>query len=260
MSKLSKNSKIKAEIFILEQLVRQYLVLKYRRTVFGYMWTLFNPILMMSVTALVFSNVMGVELKTYAIFLFAGILPFNYFSNSVTQQGQTLINNEGLIKKINIPRILFPLATSLAVLIDNSITMTVLIGLIYIVGGKFGTALLFLPISYFLLFLFSLGIGLAVSIANVYVRDLQYIINNVMQALIFISGVYFKPNALQGKVAWLIDANPLSKYVALFRIPIYEDQLPSLALIGEATCYSVISLMIGILIFAKFKDKISFRL
>src|SRR3569832_2880104 len=84
--------------FVLQQLVRQQLTLRYRRTVFGYLWTLFNPLLMMSVTAVVFSTIIKMDLKTYAIFLFSGMIPFIYFSTSVTQSGQSLIGNEGLIK------------------------------------------------------------------------------------------------------------------------------------------------------------------
>ena len=85
---------------VLLQLVRQQLILRYRRTVFGYLWTLLNPILMMSVTAVVFSSLFKQDLKTFTIFLFAGMIPWNCFSSIVVQSGTSFIYNEGLIKKI----------------------------------------------------------------------------------------------------------------------------------------------------------------
>src|SRR3569832_2176940 len=102
--------------FVLQQLVRQQLTLRYRRTVFGYLWTLFIPLLMMSVTAVVFSTILKMDLKTNAIFLFSGMIPFIYFCTSVTQSGLSLIGNEALIKKIYIPKILYPLGFSVTLL------------------------------------------------------------------------------------------------------------------------------------------------
>ena len=96
--------------FVLQQLVRQQLILRYRRTALGYLWTLINPLLMMSVTAVVFSTLFKLELKTYAVFLFAGMIPWNYFNSSVVQSGSSFINNESLIKKIYLPKSLFPLS------------------------------------------------------------------------------------------------------------------------------------------------------
>lgn len=93
--------------FVLQQMISQQLTLRYRRTVLGYLWTLFNPLLMMSVTAVVFSTIFKMDLKTYAVFLFSGMIPFTCFSTIVTQSGQSLIGNEGLIKKFTYLKLFF---------------------------------------------------------------------------------------------------------------------------------------------------------
>ena len=85
---------------VLSQLVAQQLILRYRRTILGYLCTLVNSLLMMSVLALVFATLFKPDLKTFAVFLFSAINPWNFFSAEVTQSSTSFINNEGLIKKI----------------------------------------------------------------------------------------------------------------------------------------------------------------
>lgn len=246
--------------FVLQQLVRQQLILRYRRTVFGYFWTLFNPLLMMSVTAIVFSTIFKMDLKTYAVFLFAGMIPFSFFSNSVTQSGQSLINNEGLIKKIYIPKLIFPLAVSVALLIDSILAAAMLFVIILAIGGNMTVALFFIPIVYFLLFLFSFGIAMILAIGAVYFRDLQYVVGILMQALLFLTPVLYKPEALQGKVAWIIALNPLTHFVELFRMPIYLGVFPDASMVLKGLLFSIVSLAVGLWFFRKHERRIVFRL
>jgi len=245
---------------VLQQLVKQQLTLRYRRTVFGYLWTLFNPLLMMSVTALVFSTIFKMELKTYAIFLFAGMIPFTFFSTSVTQSGQSLIGNEGLIKKVYIPKLLFPLSTSLALLVDSVLTAGALFIIILAIGGKLTFALLFIPIAYILLSLFSFGIALVMTISTVYFRDLQHVVGILMQALLFLTPIFYKPELLAGKVAWLITLNPLTQFVELFRAPIYQGVFPATTVILQASLFAILSVVIGLWFFRKHENRVAFRL
>lgn len=245
---------------VLQQLVRQQLILRYRRTVFGYLWTLFNPLLMMSVTAIVFSTIFKMDLKTYAVFLFAGMIPFTFFSTSVTQSGQSLIGNEGLIKKIYIPKLLFPIGISLALLIDSMLTAAALFIIILAIGGKLTFALLFIPIAYILLFLFSFGVALVLSISTVYFRDLQHVVGILMQALLFLTPVFYKPESLEGKVAWVIILNPLSQFVELFRAPIYLGIFPATAVVLQTTIFAILSLIVGLWFFRRHEHRVTFRL
>lgn len=245
---------------VLRQLVRQQLILRYRRTVFGYLWTLLNPLLMMSVTAIVFSTIFKIDLKTYAIFLFAGMIPFTYFSLSVTQSGQSLIGNEGLIKKIYIPKLLFPVGISFALLIDSALTAATLFIIILAIGGKLTFALLFIPIAYILLFFFTFGIALILTISTVYFRDLQHVIGILMQALLFLTPIFYKPESLKGKVAWVITLNPLTQFVELFRAPIYLGVLPATAVVLQATLLAALSLVVGFWFFRRHEHHVAFRL
>jgi ABC-2 type transport system permease protein/lipopolysaccharide transport system permease protein len=245
---------------ILRQLTAQQLILRYRRTVLGYFWTLFNPLFMMSIMALVFSTLFKLDLKDFAVFLFTGMIPWNFFNSVVSQLGMAFINNEGLIKKIYIPKIIFPLSITIALLIDAVFSFFALLLIIIFLGSPLSWAIFFIPIAFLLLLVFTLGIGLIVSIATVYFRDLQYVILIIMQGLFFLTPILFKPEALAGKVAWLINLNPLVPFIDLFRAPLYLGSLPSQSTIFLAVLFSFSSLLIGLVIFVSQEKKIVFRL
>lgn len=251
---------IKQHRHVLYQLVRQQITLRYRRTFLGYFWTLLNPLLMMSVTAVVFSAIFKIDLKTYAIFLFSGVLAFNLFGTIVTQSGQSLIGNEQLIKKIYIPKILFPLAVAIALLIDNLLMFASLFLIIFAIGGTVSLPLLGLLPAYVLLFIFSLGLGLIMAIVAVYFRDLLHIIGIIMQALVFLSPVYYKPDSLSGGIQWVIEINPLSKFIDLFRAPIYSATFPESSSVVLAVSYACLSFAVGLWFFSRHEYRVAFRM
>ena len=251
---------IKRNLNLLQQLVSQQLTLRYRRTFFGYLWTLLNPLLIMSVTAIVFSAIFKMDLKTYAVFLFSGVIAFNLFATIVVQCCQSLVSNEQLIKKIYIPRLLFPLSTSIAMLIDSILMFLSLFTIILVFGDGASIHLLALFPAYILTYVFALGLGLVASILSVYFRDLMHIITILMQALVFLSPVYYKPDTLSAKVKWFIELNPLTQFIELFRDPIFSASLPPIEVYLKAGSYSILSIFFGILLFNNHKNRILFRL
>lgn len=245
---------------VLKQLVAQQLILRYRRTLLGYLWTLINPLLMMSVMAVVFSTLFKADLKTFAGSLFAAMIPWNFFSSVVTQSGSSFINNEGLIKKIYLPKVIFPLSITFALLIDSLLSFLALFVIIVALGGTLSWSLLFLPISFLLLFLFALGLGLIMSIATVFFRDLQHVILIAMQGLFFLTPILYKHDALAGKVAWLVGMNPVTPFIALFRAPLIEAALPSGSILLQTVAISSSAMAIGLFVFLGKEKKIVFRL
>ncbi|PJD93159.1 MAG: hypothetical protein CK424_02940 [Legionella sp.] len=245
---------------ILYQLVRQQLILRYRRTFLGYLWTLFNPLLMMSVTSVVFSTIFKLDLKTYAVFLFSGMVAYNYFATCVAQTGQSLLGHEQLLKKIYVPKVLFPLSVSFTLLVDSILMASSLFIIILGIGGKLTIALFFIPVAYVLLYFFSFGLGLILSICVVYFRDLQHIVGIVMQVLLFLSPVFYKPDSMAGKVKRFIDINPLTYFIKLFRDPICEGHIPELNVIFIAAVFAIVSFIAGTYFFGKNENNIVIRL
>ncbi|WP_202634504.1 ABC transporter permease [Rugosibacter aromaticivorans] len=264
---MNTNTKVSTFLFelygsrnVLSQLVSQQLILRYRRTALGYLWTLINPLLMMSVMALVFATLFKADLKTFAVFLFAGMIPWNFFSSVVTQSGTSFINNEGLIKKIYLPKAIFPLSIAFALLIDSGLSFLALFVIILTIGGSLSWAVLFIPVAFLLLFFFALGIGLIMSIATVFFRDLQHVILIAMQGLFFLTPILYKHNALAGKVGWLVGLNPVVPFIELFRAPLSQAVLPGIGIILQATVISFSAMAIGLFVFLRQQKKIVFRL
>lgn len=246
--------------FVLQQLVRQQLILRYRRTALGFLWTLINPLLMMTVTAVVFSTLFKFEFNSYVVFLFAGMIPWNYFNSTVVQSSASFINNEGLIKKIYLPKSIFPLSVSLGVLIDSVLSFFALFLIILAVGGKVSLSLFFIPLAFLLLFLFTLGVVLVVAVATVFFRDLQYIITVAMQALFFLTPILYNKDMLNGKVGFLVSINPMVSFIDLFRLPLDSGVLPPSEMILIAFFWAILSMTIGLIVFTRCQNKIVFRL
>jgi ABC-type polysaccharide/polyol phosphate export permease len=253
-------SEVKENREVLYQLVRQQITLRYRRTVLGYLWTLLNPLLMMSVTAVVFSALFHMKLEEYAVFLFSGVVAFNLFGTIVTNSGQALIGNEGLIKKVYVPKILFPLSIAFAMLIDNVLMFLSLFVIVLAIGGKVSPALVTILPSYVLLFFFSFGFALVFSVIAVYFRDLQHIIGVLMQALVFLSPVYYKPETLASRVQAFIQLNPLTEYILLFRAPVYSATYPPASAYGWGALYAVLSMAFGLWFFSRHEHRVTFRM
>lgn len=244
----------------LRQLVVQNLTLRYRRTVMGYFWTLLNPLLMMTVMALVFANLFKIEIKTFAVFLFVGMIPWNFFNSVLSQSTGSLVFNEGIIKKVYIPKLLFPLSISIAMFLDAILAFAVLLPAIIYLGGPLSWSFLFLPISFILLFVFALGFGIVASIATVYFRDLQYIIVIGLQGLFFLTPILYKKEDMFGAISWLIELNPVAPFISLFREPLLSGVFPGVYLLLQSTALAFSSLLIAIYLFDKVKDKIVYRI
>jgi ABC-type polysaccharide/polyol phosphate export permease len=245
---------------VLSQLVGQQLTLRYRRTVLGYFWTLVNPLLMMSVMALVFSGIFKADLKTFAIFLFAGMIPWNFLNSVVIQSGSSFINNEGLIKKIYVPKFVFPLSVTLSVLVDSILSFFVLFALILLIGGQISWSILVLPFAYLILFFFSLGLGLIFAIVTVFFRDLQHVTIIAMQGLFFLTPIFYKKDAIIGSGSLLISLNPIVPFIDLFRAPLFDASLPSLETLLLASMISFFTFSLGMIVFFSQHKKIVFRL
>jgi ABC-type polysaccharide/polyol phosphate export permease len=245
---------------VLWQLVRQFLTLRYRRTLLGYLWTLINPVLMMGVTAVVFATLFKLDLPTYIVFLFAGMVPWNFFSMCTTQSCTAFIHNEGLIKKIYLPKVIFPLSMALGMLVDSMLSLVALFLVILPFGAPVTPALLMLPFAYLLLFLFTFGVSLVMSVATVFFRDLQYVIGVLMQAWFFLTPVMYRHDALTGKVAWVVALNPMVAFIELFRAPLVQGQLPSLHAVAVSAGVALVALALGFWTLVAQEKKIVFRL
>ena len=245
---------------VLRQLIHQQITMRYRRTFFGFLWTLLNPLLNMAIIAVVFSLVMKFQVNEYAIFLFAAMIPWSVFSNSLNQGGGALLANESLFKKIYLPKQLFVISVVISTLVDSLLSTACLFIIALILGARISAALLFLPFAFLLLVMFSLGVTFILSIVTVYYRDVQYLIGVVLQALYFATPIIYPITAIPEKFHAIFTWNPLVYYIDLFRSPIYFGTLPDAHSLIICSVCSLLSIVCGVIYFRRNDAKVIFRL
>ena len=168
---------------VVQNMVVQELRVRYQRSILGFVWTLLNPILMMVILSWVFSHIMK-EIENYSLFLFAGMVPWSFLSISLNDCAFSIINNEGLIRKIYLPKLVFPLVRVLIALVTFVLSLAALFLLLWPLGARPSFALLFLPVAIALLAMFTLGLGLIVATLNTFYRDCGHLIAVVLAGLV----------------------------------------------------------------------------
>jgi ABC-type polysaccharide/polyol phosphate export permease len=245
---------------VFSHLVRQYVSLRYRRTALGFLWTLINPLLTMTVTAVVFALMMRMPLRSFAIFLFSGLIPWTLFANCLMQGGQTLLENEALIKKIYVPRQTLVMARCTSLLIDAVLSFACLFVIALALGAHLGAPLLVLPIAFLLTFVFSCGLAVVMSITSVFLRDTQQIMSIVLQAGYFLTPIIYPITIVPEQYRPLMKLNPMYHFVELFRLPIFEGTVPSMQTFAIAAGCALVSALIGITVFTNYDKEVIFRL
>ena len=193
---------------------------RYKQTVLGVLWSVIKPLLSMLVFTFVFGRLANLNAGTeapYAIMVYAGLLPWYFFSNSLTESSNSLVSNAQLISKVYFPRIIIPTSTFITSLIDFLISFGILIALMVYFKFVPNWHILFLPVFLFIAFLTSFGIGLFITALNVKYRDFRYIIPFIIQFGLFISPVGYSSSIVPEKWALLYSLNPLVGVIDGFR-------------------------------------------
>jgi len=220
-----------------------------------------NPLLTMGASTIIFGTLFKADIKTFAVYLFAGFIPWNCFNNILIQTSNSLLANEGLMKKIAFPKIIFPVAVSISVLIDSFLSFVALFVLMLLIQPIFSWALVFIPIAFLMIYLFSLGIAFILSVLTVYFRDLQYVITILLQVFFFFTPVVYRSDSLgNGVVAKLMSLNPLNIFIELMRLPIVNHLFPHPSTVMIALLLSISSFLIGLYVFKKYEKKLIYRL
>lgn len=246
--------------YLLYDLVSRDIKTKYRRSVLGVLWSVLNPLLMMLVLTAVFSQIIRVEVEGgFALFYLTGYIIFNFVSESSNFSLFSVINAGGLIKKVYIPKYVFPLEKTIFSLVNMlfSLIAFVIVFVIFLITGQVqlhATMLLFfVPMLY--IFVFALGLNLIVSTLNVFFRDVGHLWGVFMTVWMYATPIIYPINIVPAWLQGIIRFNPLYHYVNYFRNVMIYGTLPSL--VDNLICigFSIMFLAIGITVFRKNQDK-----
>jgi lipopolysaccharide transport system permease protein len=160
----------------------------------------------------------------YPIFAFAGLLPWTFFANAVTQSSNSLVGSANLISKVYFPRLIVPAAAIGAGLVDFAIAFLILIAMMVFYGIAVTWHILMLPVLVLMLTLLSLGIGLWLSALNVKYRDIRYVLPFLIQIWMFASPVIYPTTLVPERWRWLLALNPLTGIIDNFRASIFSHR------------------------------------
>jgi ABC-type polysaccharide/polyol phosphate export permease len=245
---------------VIQNMVVQELRVRYQRSMLGFVWTLLNPILMMATLTLVFSQVLGMRQEDYALFLFAGMVPWSFLSISLNDCAFCIIFNEGLIRKIYLPKLVFPLARVLINLTTFVLSMGALFLLLGPLGARFSLPMLLMPAVVAIYFAFVLGLGLIVATTNTFFRDCGHLVSVVLQAWYFATPIIYAKSSLPAAAQWRFWLNPAYPFIQLFQDIIKDGVWPEGHTFLVATAIAAVSLGAGYVAFKCNEEKFVFRL
>lgn len=241
--------------FLLGELVKKEIKLKYRRSYLGIFWTLLEPILTTAVLAFVFGFVLGKSDPQFPVYILTGRLLYTFFSNSTKAAMKSIRSNSAMIKKVYVPKYIYPFASVLSNYVIFMISLIVLCfaAIIFKVVPTLYLFQIVLPL--FFLLVLALGVGMILATMAVFFRDLEYLWSVVLMIIMYLSAIFYKVNILElGDKEWLFNLNPLYVIIVNFRNAVFGAPLDQLSLLLSAA-YSFATLLIGIFMFYKKQDK-----
>lgn len=233
-------------------LVRKDLRGRYKGSILGFLWTFVNPLLQLMVYTMVFSVIMKNGIEKYYIYLFVALIPWIFFSTSITSGCSSVIASKEMVKKIYFPREVLPISTVTSGFINMLYCFVVIFAVLLFAGIGFNFyAILCLPIIMIVEYFLSLGFALIFSALTVYFRDLEYILGIITMAWMYLTPVLYSIDAVPEELRSILMMNPMSPVIIAFRDILYYKQVPQLETLISALAVGLISCVLGYLIFHK---------
>lgn len=237
-------------------LVARDLKVRYRRSSIGFLWTMLQPLLTMLVLQLVFSTIFRFEVANYPVYALAGILFWNFFSQSISASMNSLRGNASLLGKMPVPKVVFPLATVLAGVVNLLLALVPLFAILLVTGHPIRPAILFLPVAILLAALFTLGAGLLLSPLSVFFHDVVELVGVTLTLLMYLTPVFYPMSIVPDHLRWVVRYNPVRSVLEVFRDPIYYGKIPPLSHLVVALVVVLVALLIGADFFRRSSDRI----
>ena len=204
------------------------LKVRYKQTVIGAAWSIIRPILTTIIFTIIFSRIAKLPspgAAPYALMVFAGMLPWQFFANSLSESSMSLVGNSNLISKVYFPRMIIPASSIITSLVDLAISLGILVIMFFIYHYVPHVTIIFLPLFIFIAFVAAFGVGLYITALNVKYRDFRYIIPFIVQFGLYITPVGFSSSNIPMKWRLLYSINPMVGVVDGFRWCILGEPL-----------------------------------
>lgn len=248
---------IKYYDLIIEMVLRD-IKIKYKKSILGFAWSVLNPLLMMLVMTIVFSTLFKSDIPNFPMYLLTGQVLFGFFSESTNMSMTSILGNIGLIKKVYIPKYIFPLSKVMFGFTNMLFSLVAVLIVGIITKTKFSISILLFPLPLIYIFIFSLGIGLILAAYAVFFRDLLHLYGILILIWTYLTPIFYPISILPNYLQRTIIFNPMYVFIDNFRQIVLYGRIPTLHSNVLCLFYAFLSIGIGILVFHKNQDKFIF--
>ena len=245
---------------LIGQLVRRDIVTRYKRSALGITWTMLNPLGMMLVLTVAFSQVFRAT-HAYSAYLLIGLVAWNFFAQTTVTAMRNMVWGGSLIQKIYIPKTVFAVSAIGTGMVNLLLSMVPLAIVIVVNGLPLRPTVLLLPLAFLLLACFALGMGLLLSTMAAYFPDVAEMYEIALTAWMYLTPIIYPEEAIPEHIGiWLFNLNPMYYFVRLFRQALYYDVWPAPERLAVAVAVALIALVIGWVDFTRKADEFAYRI
>jgi lipopolysaccharide transport system permease protein len=241
--------------FALRTLLMKDFRVRYRNMSLGVGWSLANPLIMMSLLTFVFTRIFPSQEPNFPLFVLCGLIPFNFFTLAWATSTTALIDNASLIKRTRFPREIVPVTVVLGNCVHYLIQLALLLAMTVVFGRGINVYWLYLPLLVALEILFVIGLALAFSAIDVYVRDTRYLVESANLVLFWLVPIFYSFSAIPQKYHDIYRFNPIAAVVLAFRNVLLEGKPPAGSILINLTAVSVLSFLVGVVVFERLKKR-----
>ncbi|NFH79247.1 ABC transporter permease [Clostridium botulinum] len=240
---------------LLWEFVKRDIKLKYRNSILGILWSMLNPLLVMVVLTFIFSNLFKNKIPNFPVYCLSGRLIYDFFSQSTNQCMNSITGKSSLIKKIYVPKYLYPLSRVISTFIIFLISLIPLIIIMILTKVKISIMFMFILYPLICLLLLSLGWGLILATVNVFFRDMQHLYSVVLLIIMYASAIFYSADIINPKYVKILNLNPIYPIINVFRDCILYGRITNMESWILSSVYAIIAVIIGLSVFYKKQDR-----
>ena len=227
---------------------------RYKGSVLGFLWTFINPLMQLVVYTFVFTYIMKAGIDKYYLYLFVALIPWIFFSSSITGGSSSIVAQKDLIKKIYFPREVIPISYVTSCFVNMLLCFLIIFPVMVISGISLNPlALLCLPVIMIVEYFLALGMAMLSSAVTVYFRDLEHILGIITMVWMYMTPIFYSIDMIPEKLRFVYHINPMSSVISCYRDVLYYAQVPDLTSLLEAVVLGALFLVLGMLAFGKLK-------
>jgi ABC-2 type transport system permease protein len=233
---------------------------KYSGSILGISWAIINPLLIMSAITFVFSAVFKIEIKSFPLFALAGIFPWMFFSSALPEATSSILSQQNILRQFNLPREVLPLSSTLSNFLNFLIGWLIIYPLFLFFNPEIISLLPLLIIVLFLNLIFVCGLGLTLSLLNVFFRDISHLLGVLLMFWFWVTPIFYSVNMIPVSFRWVCSFNPMVPYVVYYREVLFRDNVPNLSIFIGVFVWAIFSLILGLLFFSRLESKLLKRI